>query len=400
MRAEAARAILQANNLIDRHTSQKILAAITTNTELDVSPIPCPTLRRKIALLQHQYWETVHALGGKPQPRNLPFYVMIKAQYPQFHWEQIQAKALRIDLYCHGLKPSLLSLLLSLIPEHETSRYRQLQARFPTQDAAVLTACLEVFTQEDVVTPSDADLMRLLGWIRRGQAGQRVTIVSPVCPDYATMAGARKAHRFTFDGLGTGSGVTAGRLLKSLPALHHLFTATLGLTQLTHRVCVGDFEAFVPETVRRVGLDEATFVARVRASCRAIAQQAPTPVIAHPFTDLCGGKCGWLTQHAAVTARFQAHEFGAVRGNPRFQAIARARQALYDRWFQVENQPLDFYEDLVVRQGSEYTTMGTIVAESRVCPNPLLLGADHDKMAPFYTFAADLPVVYLRRNYE
>ena len=400
MHAEAAWEIQRVNRLIDRKTSKKILSEITHEKILDLSSITCPNMRRKIELLKYKYQDIVKTLGGNPRPRNLPFYLMIKEQYPKFQWEQMNKKNIMIDFYFQGIKPSLLSLLLSLIPEQETSIYRQLYERFEVQDAGIIASCLEVFKQEDVLTPSDMDMRRLLRWIQQGKAGQQITIVSPVCPDYETVAGTRKTHRFTFNGLGSGIGVTAARLFKSLPALHRLFTESLGLQQLAHFVCVGDFEAFVPDNLQRLGLDEEAFLVKVRASCHTIAQKAPAPVIAQPFTSLCGGKAGWFTQHTAIATRFQACEFGALRDNPLFQAIARARQPLYDRWFQVKNQKLSFYENLVVCQGIEYTTMGKIIEESSICPNPLILGADHHKMAPFYNFAADLPVLYLRRNYE
>lgn len=401
MNANAAREILRTNNLIDRKTSKKILSDITNDMDVDVRDIACPILRQQIKLLQHEYRDRVQALGGRPQPRNRPFYEMIQEQYSQFRWEPSNSKNVKIDFYGHGIKPSLLSLLLSLIPEQATSAHRRLHKRFNAQDAAVLSPFLDVFEREGGVTPSDADLTRLVCWIRLGQAGQQVSIVSPVCPDYETVPGSNAAHRYTFNALGDGVGVTAARLLAALPALHHLFRETLGLQQLAHFVCPGDFEAFSPATLQRLDLTEATFLGRVSESCRAIARESPVPVIARPFTDLCGGKAGWRIRHAAITARFQAGKFGPLRDNPLFQAIARSRQPLYERWYAVRDKPLRYYEDLVVNQGTEYTTMGAIVTENGELGNTLVLGADHHRMAVFYTFAAEaLPVLSLRHNYE
>jgi len=120
--------------------------------------------------------------------------------------------------------------------------------------------------------------------------------------------------------------------------------------------------------------------------------------VAGLFTDLCGGEAGWHATYADLKRQQEAGEFGNVSERLGVTQIADARRPLYQRWYPEKSTQLGFLESLVVAQGLEYATMDLLIERS--VRNPLVLAADHHQMAPFYTLAADIPVIYLDRNYE
>lgn len=397
MRAEEAQSILRSHGLIDRRTSKHVLNAIVLGRDLDLSRFDEPGIKDRITNLRNEYWR----LRGKlprTTPRNLPFYMLIKDRYRNFDWQETE-KGTVIDFHFKGIKPSLLSLLTGIIPSSAGTLNHRFHRSLERLDPAVASALLDTLREAGFVDPSEAEMSRVVDWLDRALAGEPSTIVSPVCPDYAVEDGNAAKHRFTFRGVNSGIGVTASRLFDALPLVSRLLRDRLGL-DVTHYVCPGDFEGFSEETNRRLGTDEATFLDRLAGSRQAILDQAPAPVASCFFTELGGGKEHWLRLHADLVDRINAGEFGQIVGAPLVREVALGRRGLYDRWYNVTERPAEFYEAIVIRQGAEYAAMGAIVSESDRCPNPLVLGADDHKMAPFYRLAADIPVLYLRRNYE
>ena len=75
--------------------------------------------------------------------------------------------------------------------------------------------------------------------------------------------------------------------------------------------------------------------------------------------------------------------------------IANARKPLYRRWYgELTDEEV---MEIVIRQGAEYATMGSIALSE--LKNPLILGVDHAKMAPFYSFKGQIPTLYLTSSY-
>ena len=397
MRAETAQAIIRNHSLFDRRRSKSILGAIARGDTPDLSDLD-DDKRERIVAIQQEYARVKSSLKDAGGPRNLPFYLMIKDRYPGFHWED-EAGSITIDFYFQGIKPSLLSLLLDIVPADEASVRRRYYPSLGGLNATLAAACIETFAAEGIVAPSQETMERLVEWFRRGLAGEQLTVVSPVCPDYETVDGVAAKHRFTFNGLGTGSGVPAARLLRSLPKLRQLFDATFGL-DCRDRVCPGEFEGFSRANTERLGITEAEFAARVRRSCDALREVLDDDVTVSPFSALCGGRSGWVRRYESMLGRFRAGIFGPLAQSTMVTEAADARRSLYDRWYRVDNMPDDFYRDLVIRQGAEYATMGEIIETNAGCPNPLVLGADHAKMSPFYNLGAELPVLYLGSDYE
>jgi len=75
--------------------------------------------------------------------------------------------------------------------------------------------------------------------------------------------------------------------------------------------------------------------------------------------------------------------------------ICDARKPLLYKWFgKISDEQI---LEVVKWQGAEYAAMGEIAKNHY--ENPLVIGADHFKMQPFYQVSGDLPVLYLTSNY-
>lgn len=377
--------------------SREVVNAITSGKEVVLDHLPS-IFQGQIDKLYNRYAKIVGELEPGYQPRNLPLYLLIQQKYPNFKWVETDHQ-FHIETYFCGEKRSLLSYLLGLIPVNKIantaklSRYKQADSHF-----AGMETCLSVLEQQGACSLSNENITRLQKWITKGQSGEAVTIVSPVCPDYSTVAGTDRKFRFTFESLGSGLGLSGLRIFESLQSLHDLFQYEFGISNIVHHFCVGDFEAFSAENRNRLGISKDRFISCNRDSSLALKASAPCPIMTSLFTDHCGGEDGWKKEYDAMKARFDSGEFGDLQASPMILEIAKARKQLYKRWY--TNSAMED-SDLVCRvisQGVEYATMGKVITE-RFC-NPLVLGADHSKMAPFYQFTGHFPVIYLDRNYE
>lgn len=378
------------------YESYRILNAIRRS-----DPVPDDLLpsghRDRLGRIAQEYGVERAMLGSGYVPRNLPFYNMIRRRYPRFRWLDVGQQT-DVETYHGGRKPSLLAYLLDLVPQGEEASTARISRALGTGSIADRERYLPAFAMLGACTPSPDDCARIDRWLDTARRERVATIVSPVCPDYAAEAGSERRFRFTFAGLGAGCGLAGMRLLQSVAPLHELFRAMTGGVALPHHVCVGDFEAFDADNLATVGLTEAAFLDLNRGTAAALAAASPVPIETSLFTDHCDGRDGWTRRHAAMLARFEAGVFGSLRHSALVATAAEARRGLYERWHGAAAADPAFLRDVVVRQGAEYATMGAVIAERFA--NPLVIGADHQRMAPFYQFGAELPVLYLDRNYD
>lgn len=397
MRKGEARHIKQRYGLLPTDLSKEVLRRLSMGELNFLDRFP-PAQSNKLMRLRDRYLEIRAQLADQPGPRNLPYYLLIKEAYPEFNWVECPTQ-IQIESYFKGFKPSLLSYLLGIVPKDEVATSARV-SRLTTKgvQVSVVERCLEVLYAEGACRLDAADLHRLGLWLAKGIRGERLTLVSPVCPDYACTPGESRQYRFTFEGVGSGVGLAAARLFESLPALLALWVDELGLPIVQHHVLLGDFEAFSTKNCERVGLTQAEFLDRLEGSCKSIDAVAGQTVQSGLFCMLCGGEEGWLREYAEMKRRLEAGEFGILEERIKASEIAKARTRLYQRWYPDVVSKAEFFESLVVAQGLEYAAMGKVIVES--FENPLVLAADHQRMGAFYNLAVDLPVIYLDRNYE
>jgi hypothetical protein len=396
--------IMSRHSLVPRRTSKCILKAIIEDKEPPPEVIDGKVTLKVISHLRTMYREKVAEMGGGPgpdQPRNLPFYHILRDMVPGFLWTVAETGYDRdrfevrfTSPYVEKVRPSLVSLLLELAGGGTDSRLHVVYSCIYRLSPEIAKQLERLLSLEILVRPDEDTLDCVVTWIERGLSGEPLTVISPICPDYKAHNVGGNVYRYTFDGVGDGIGVVGKRLIMTLPKVQKIFSE-LGLN-VRYMVALGDFEGFSAETRDRVGLDEAELRKRFRRSQEQFQAAFPGPVETPLFTDFVGGKEGWNPIYGAIHDGFRRGEYGLTGlCESDLKTIAQARRGLYKSWYRTDDDN-DFL-DILTAQGAEYSTMGEIISDK--FQNPLVLGADHSRMAPFFGYAERLPVLYMKQNY-
>ncbi len=396
--------IIRKHNAIPRRISKQILRAIVDGDSLDEKACQPFLSVDEIERIRKDYEVQRDALiaeGVEILPRNLPFYHLIQQKIPDFDWTAEEADVTRGTHEVHfkrpsleGVRPSLLTLLTREIPTETTSSLHEMYGcthRYPPALVHLLSRLLET---NRFVSPDEATVEYLLTWMQRAVDGVPSQVISPICPDYKADKLGKHLYRFTFDGVGDKVGVVGQRWLSALPLVSEFLE---GLdAEPTIIAAIGDFEGFPDGALERLGVTWDEFEARLRRSQLALQAECPVAIEAPLFTELCGGRATWDKMWRKNQARIVGGDYGGSGlTEPELRQIAESRAPLYRRWLQKRGD-FDFMETLL-NQGAEYATMGQIVQEKM--SNPLVIGADHGRMSPFYNVSSDVPVLYIRNNY-
>lgn len=253
--------------------------------------------------------------------------------------------------------------------------------------------CLEAFRQEGMALPTGENLRLLLRWIEQGRAGEPLTIVSPVCPDYSVEEATDQQRQYSFERLSGGIGPMAARLYRSLARLHATFRNELRIDDFRHVICMCDFDGFYENNLRRVGETEAGFRAKVLQSCESLRRTAPAQISASLLSDHCDGRAGWLRELTGTRRRLAQMEGASEWESAAIKAIAQERLSLYRRWLG-QDQSESLIEVLVTAQGIEYATAGRVI--DGCFPKTLVLTVGNEKWERFFRAFAHLPVLCLK----
>jgi hypothetical protein len=256
-----------------------------------------------------------------------------------------------------------------------------------------VTALSDLLKKQNFTSLSEDSMSAIVDWLAKGLAGETLTLLTPICPDYEAQRIGPNLYRYTFANLGSQVGVVGKRYLQALPDIAVMFSA-LGIRPRMI-VAIGDFEGFSAVDRDRLGVSEQEFMARLRASQERLAENTCVDVETPFITDLCGGPKQWTEIYQEVYERMARGDRGQTRlSGSDIKSIAAARAPLYRRW--MNTAEFDPTQRLIL-QGAEYATMG-LIAE-RYLENPLIIGADHWKMGPFFQFSNHIPMMYLKPNY-
>lgn len=415
-----ARRIIERNRLIPRRDSRRIVNALVADRPAEavdlgsVSPAEYEALRlmvrRKTVELQEMETAVTLAAGAESwasapsdrlHPRNLAIYHLIQERFPEIRWTVRpdpgvpNSSRVRLEVpYVEGLRPTLTSLLLRTLEGGTTSRLHERYRCVYRLPPGVVARLSRLLDRPDMASASEEDLDRVVGWLEKGLDGNPLTVVTPVCPDYEAEELDTNVFRYTFDNLGSGVGVVARRFLGVLGELSEILK-DIGVS-VRFVVAIGDFEGFSDANLARVGLSEQEFRARLAESQVQFSRLAPIPVEVPLFTDICGGKAAWNRCYEAMLDRLRAGDYGGSGlDDTTFETIALSRRGLYRRWYR-DRATVDS-QGILVHQGAEYAAMGRVVLEA--FENPMIFGADHARMAPFFKLHGPVPVLYMRNNY-
>lgn len=393
MDKDKARKLILEKSLITRKISKKILYTIISNGEYNSQfkqivslneflKIKKEYLKKKLFLEKQNF---------KIEPRNLPFYFMIKDKIPSFNWNisssemfpkiKTNVKLDRPD-FC-GIELSLSSLIFGLSINSENKNFLE-------NDQNIYELIKNVSFASNKRTTFEV----ISSFLSKLKKEETIDIISPICPDYAYQEIGTGLYRFTFDNLGSDIGVTAKRLLENRMFLHKFFK-NIGI-KFNHIAAIGDFEALTKHTLERVKLSQKEFIERLVLSQKRLKKTSNDTIETPLFTEICDGFDNWKTIHEKYFTMLLNDNYGKSNLNEKkLNLICESRKPLLYRWFgKISNKEI---LRVVKFQGAEYATMGYFIKNNY--KNPLVIGCDHFKMAPFYNMDTDLPVLYLTSNY-
>ena len=391
MEKKKVRAIIKKHSLINRNLSKKLLSSILNNHEYE--PEWQPFLNNvNYNNLKNQFIKQKKKLKKKDykiSPRNLPFYYIIKNKYPEFDWKIDESTILNNSNTnvvlsrpkVRGVEITLGSLLLECVVKSK-KKYTDIDKEIKSLINKVNFASHSI-----KVTKT---LLKFINSVKK----KEINIISPICPDYANIDLGKGLYRFTFDNLGSGIGVTAKRLLDNVQQIHNFFEK-LNI-KFKHFAPIGDFEALSNDTLKRVNLNFEEFKHRLEASQRKLSEQAKCNLLTPFFSDFSNGLVNWSKIHSRFLEMINSNDYGlSGLTKKEIDIIIESRKPLLYRWFgKISDKKI---LQVLKYQGAEYAAMGYIIEKK--FKNPIIIGTDHYKMAPFYNVHSKIPVLYLTSNY-
>jgi len=388
----------ESNKIKIRGASKIILSSIVENVAPPDDIVQALGVTEEIKKIRDVYNE-FKDFDVNESPKYLPFYRFIKTKFPDFKWEVKQAKKNLVVIfnkpYINSITPTLLNLVVSAIND-DVKVTPRLKVLYPSLRKLPdnLVYDLDVLFKKYEFCPLKAcyssELARVL---RRGLAGEAVTIVSPVCPDYAFERHNGK-YRYTFSHLGDGIGLVAGRLVKILPKFRDVLEKN-GI-KVNIVVSGGDFEGYEASTLYQLGETREGFQRKLKISQKKIGKCIGGNFKSSMISELLGGEESWFQYKEQVKNRIKSDDYGFIdRSDMDILAVFNARLPLYRAW-----QPTLSNRELakfLYDQIAEYALIGKAFSENY--ENAIVVGADHSKMRPFYWLYQKLPVLYLKRIY-
>ena len=336
-------------------------------------------------------------------PRYFAFYTLLEKKMPQIKWvlKKNKDNKNKVNFYfplINNLQPSIMSLLLDRVKIIGLSLYTKysLGNQFPAEKRDCL---YQFLVRSEAIYPNKASTQGILHWINKAFIDESSTLFIHTCPDYAVEPthDPQRPYKHTFNGLGSGIGQIARRILDILPHLK-VFLTTLKLSPRII-VTIADYEAFSEENLNRMNLSKQQFLERVNSSRMLFELEAQKvlPLSTFMCSDFCGSEQIWKKNASSILQAFQQGAWVDKKINRAvFTNIAKRRKALYSRWYN-QKLGLEYYIQVAMSQAAEYAVIGHSL--SKKTENCLILGADDILFSPFYSISKPIPAIYFKRRY-
>lgn len=386
--------------LTDRILSKSVLAPITGGFQPPQVLVDHLGLHGDVPKIESLFRSHAGCGSDAPgSPKYLPFYRAIKERFPSFEWRMLeghdQPQVVIDKPFINFVRPSLLTLLTCCVRDQiatvPTMKVRYPSTRgLPNDLVGDLDRLLKALSFH---LPSDDYIAAVSNVLLKGLAGEEITLISPVCPDYG-YAPYKGRYRYTFDELSDGIGLVAGRILNTLPRLREMLARHGIRTRVV--IAAGDFEGLDEATVARVKETRESFFEKVSRSQEKILAALGFEATSVFISRLAGGESAWRELTASAYRSLVGEDFKALMPTRiDLASILETRMQLYQAWH-VGRSRADLAEVLLA-QCAEYAAMGVVF--SRTFTNPLVIGGDHCQMMPFYWLHQPIAVLYLRRVY-
>lgn len=344
-----------------------------------------------------------HRHGGKAsegQPKYLSFYRSIKTHFEaDFDWQltgtQGKTQVLFDKPYINFARPSLLTLLTCSV-RGDTSTTPHLMVRYPSLRGMPQGLVLDferLLKDLSFYLPDDDYIAVVAELLLKGLAGEEITLISPVCPDYGYEK-VKDGFRYTFDELRDGVGLVAGRVVGVLPHLQDLLARHGIRSRIV--IAAGDFEGLDDATVGRVKETRESFRQKLARSQERILLALRRPAASVFIAELAGGEIAWNALVESAYHSLRGDDFAALMPTRvDLSKILDTRMPLYQAWH--VGRTREQLADVLLHQCAEYAAMGQLFHATY--RNALVVGGDHNRMMPFYWLYQRIPVLYLKRVY-
>lgn len=387
--------------LFDAKQSREVLKAIRYGMDLQVAPLTnCEEgdwIRSRLASLRKHYLARRALIDEKRSAfGNVIFYQLLKEKYAEFEYRVDERGAPLSNLYDFKVDGRLPSLLTMLINDN-VRRISEPERRYGLGEryAPVLEEVERLFEEAMLVYPDRAAFVRFLETVLHArQTGAVLQLVAAICPDYSWVPDG-DGVRYTFESVGVEPGLAGTKFLSIMPSVMRFLDA-LGVAYALN-VYGGDFESLAYQDGHSpLGVTREQFVSRVREQIANIVDRLGVPARSGFFFDEVGGEAAWVTHHEAVYQALAGGDYGAAPlDDASMDAIFATRLPLYTEWFKGADERA--LREVFLKQAAEYALMGQIYA--RRFEHFVVLGVDHHRMAPFYSFGRAAAVVYRQTDY-
>tara|TARA_B100000902_G_C27322197_1_gene925477 strand:- start:915 stop:2051 length:1137 start_codon:yes stop_codon:yes gene_type:complete len=375
----------QFNNIfIESEISKKVLKSILDNTPIDFKKLKIQDYKKQILQLKKNYENKKKTRIKKLDYKYQIFWNIVEEKYNKRidivkRHQNKKNKNFNV-IYSDfanilGFLPSLLTLLIFDKEIKSLIKYENLF--------------------KDLQKSGDFDhisFFQKISFIKKIQ-DNKVSIITPLCPDYEHVHIGLGLYKYTFNSLNGGLGLIGKRLVKIIKDIHRVLNKYK--ISFVHHAYYGDFEAFSKDICKRVKSTEKDFINKLHMSKKNLKKTVKEINEVDLLVNSLSSKKDWKER----CKKNEKYILNLINTKKSFKKtineILSSRMDLYKSWYPEleENE----YLNLLVQQGAEYTTMGELFLKK--IDNPIIFGLDHPKMGIFYTLKNEITVLYGKPKY-
>ena len=372
------------NFIIESEISKQVLKSIIDKTKINYKDLKISNLKKEILKLKKDYEKKKDNHPGNLNYKYEIFWNIVEEKYNKkinlVKRKQDNKKKNYNIIYSDfanvlGFLPSLLTLLIFDKEIKDLIKYENLFNN------------LQITGDFDHISS-----VQKISFIRRIQSG-KVSIITPLCPDYEHVHIGMGLYKYTFNKLNDGLGLIGKRLVKIIKNIHKVLNSHKIL--FTHHGYYGDFEAYSEVICKRVGSPEKEFLKKLFISSGKMKKKLKEMSRVDLLVNSLSSKKNWLENCKKNEKKIHNLIIKDKFFKKKIYEILSSRMQLYKSWYPDLNEKK--YLELLVSQGAEYTTMGDLFVKK--IKNPVVFGLDHPKMAIFYNINVNIPVLYGKPKY-
>jgi len=367
--------------------SKKVLSLIANKKEINFNKLKLKKFKKEILEIVHDYEVFKKKKNNQNQKyRNYIFWEIIKKRLKineiSYKSRKQKDKESKVDVIFSDIRQALgfnPSLLFLLIFSNRIKYFILINS--------LLKKLKKIGNLEEV---SGEDRLAIINSLLE----KKITIITPLCPDYEHVKIAGNFYKYTFNKLGESIGLIAKRLILIIDEIHKiLFEHKI---KFIHLLQYGDFESYSSHICQRLKVNEKTFVNRLNHSAKKLKSMTPKNCKVSLIVKELSNKKSWQKQCNNNKKKIKKKYSNSIEFKKKINEIVNSRLDLYSSWFPSFEEK--DYLNLVFEQGAEYATMGDLYKKHY--SNPFILGFDHPKMKIFYNLNKPfIPVLYNKPSY-